>query len=181
MDRLGDTFRWKSENVSTAEVSEVLGLFPGIIEANVYGVEVPGHDGRAGCAALYLDPAVSGTFDFNALLKHCRAKLPKYAVPVFVRVLGSFTTMHNNKQNKVPLRNDGIDLRKVGERAEKEARERGEKVEGGEVVVDKFYWCPYALGHPRVAGMEDEEGYVSYGMEDWDGLREAALKGGARL
>ncbi|KAF2190471.1 acetyl-CoA synthetase-like protein [Zopfia rhizophila CBS 207.26] len=165
LDRLGDTFRWKSENVSTAEVSEVLGHYPGIVEANVYGVEVPGHDGRAGCAALYIDPAHLSTFDFNALLSHARSKLPKYAVPVFIRVLSNLTTMHNNKQNKVPLRNDGIDLRKVIERADKEAEEKG--TEKGR--YDRFLWCPFALGNPK-AGMEDERGYVEYDMQDWDGL-----------
>jgi acyl-CoA synthetase (AMP-forming)/AMP-acid ligase II len=69
LDRLGDTFRWKGENVSTAEVAEVLGKFPGVIEANVYGVSLPSHDGRAGCAAVYIDPNVTKSFDFAALLR----------------------------------------------------------------------------------------------------------------
>merc|ERR1712113_762305 len=56
VDRIGDTFRWKGENVSTMEVSEVLSSFPGVVDANVYGAEVPGKDGRACMVALTLEP-----------------------------------------------------------------------------------------------------------------------------
>ncbi|KAF2873267.1 hypothetical protein BDV95DRAFT_569267 [Massariosphaeria phaeospora] len=168
LDRLGDTFRWKSENVSTAEVSEVIGNFPGVVEANVYGVLVPGHDGRAGCAAIYIDPAHQATFDFNALLAHARQKLPKYAVPVFIRVLSSITTMHNNKQNKVPLRNDGIDLRKLQERTDKETQEKGLSKE--EVKYDTMLWCPASLSTTKGAVLDDK-GYVPYTMADWDALQ----------
>lgn len=115
LDRLGDTFRWKSENVSTAEVAERLGRFPGILEANVYGVEVPNHDGRAGCAALYIRPEEREGFDWKGLLKFAREGLPRYAVPVFIRVIQHATTMHNNKQNKVPLRKEGVDHVKIAE------------------------------------------------------------------
>lgn len=70
LDRLGDTFRWKGENVSTAEVSECLGRYPGVVDANVYGVQVPNHDGRAGCAALMLNPEVAQAFDLAGLLRY---------------------------------------------------------------------------------------------------------------
>ena len=131
MDRLGDTFRWKGENVSTAEVAEVLGKIPGVVEANVYGVTLPTHDGRAGCAAVYLDPNHKKSFDFAGLLKYVfylpallaktsanvgrysRTHLPKYAVPVFIRLVREMTPIHNNKQNKVPLREEGVDPTKV--------------------------------------------------------------------
>ena len=109
MDRLGDTFRWKSENVSTAEVGEALGRFPGVVEANVYGVLLPHHDGKAGCAAIYIDPANRDSFNWTGLLQFARKELPKYAVPVFIRVVKKMTPFHNNKQNKVPLRNEGVD------------------------------------------------------------------------
>ncbi|TKA27551.1 hypothetical protein B0A50_04381 [Salinomyces thailandicus] len=113
LDRLGDTFRWKSENVSTAEVAEVLGRFPDIVEANVYGVEIPGHDGRAGCAAIFIPHERRGAFDWVGLLAHARKHLPRYAVPVFLRVVEKQTAMHNNKQNKVPLRKEGVEHGKI--------------------------------------------------------------------
>ena len=174
IDRLGDTFRWKSENVSTAEVSEVLGSFPGILEANVYGVQVPGHDGRAGCAAILLMPDQADSFDFHALLKHAQSKLPRYAVPVFLRVQKRQTTMHNNKQNKVPLRNDGIDIRKIMERADREAKEDGRE----EGTYDTLYWHHPALRQGKGKGGDEgwasEVGYDVFTMEDWDHLRGTA-------
>ncbi|KAI1189736.1 fatty acid transporter [Nemania serpens] len=108
LDRLGDTFRWKGENVSTAEVSEVLGRYPGVSEATVYGVSLPGHDGKAGMAAIYNQPEVSD-FDYKGLLRHARAHLPKYAVPIFLRQLVTRSATHNNKQDKVPLKKAGFD------------------------------------------------------------------------
>lgn len=113
MDRLGDTFRWKGENVSTAEVGEVLGSFPGVVEANVYGVQLPNHDGRAGAAAIYVEPANKESFDTSALLAHARKHLPKYAVPIFIRYIAVISASHNNKQNKQPLKAEGVDPDKV--------------------------------------------------------------------
>src|SRR5204862_796657 len=66
VDRIGDTFRWKGENVSTNDVAEALNVVPGVKEANVYGVAVPGHDGRAGMAALVAGPG----FDITDLAKN---------------------------------------------------------------------------------------------------------------
>ncbi|GAA5909166.1 hypothetical protein JCM6882_001208, partial [Rhodosporidiobolus microsporus] len=103
-DRLGDTFRWRSENVSTTEVAEKLGAVVG--EANVYGVLVPGHDGRAGCAAI---PASAGTVDFDKLATHVQKTLPKYAQPLFVRLVPELESTGTSKQTKVALRNEGVD------------------------------------------------------------------------
>lgn len=113
MDRLGDTYRWKSENVSTAEVSEAIGRFPGIHDANVYGVLVPRHDGRAGCAALFFD-GEEKNFDFGALLMHLKAMLPAYAIPVFLRIVKKAAVTVNLKQSKVGLREEGIELGMFG-------------------------------------------------------------------
>ncbi|KXJ97227.1 long-chain fatty acid transporter-like protein [Microdochium bolleyi] len=113
MDRLGDTFRWKGENVSTAEVSQVLGQYPGVSEAIVYGVSLPNHDGKAGMASIFLDESVQN-FDYAGLLKHTRKHLPKYAVPLFIRHIKTRAATHNNKQDKAPLRKAGIDHSQVG-------------------------------------------------------------------
>jgi acyl-CoA synthetase (AMP-forming)/AMP-acid ligase II len=151
MDRLGDTYRWKSENVSTAEVGDVLGHFPGVLEANVYGVEVPRHEGRAGCAAVAIGAGGSDGLDWTALAKYAHSRLPRYAVPVFIRVMGGKvgeTATHNNKQNKVPYRQEGVD-----------PKLRGSKVPGG--GGDVVYWLPNRAS-----------GYVPFTDQDWNGIVE---------
>jgi len=112
-DRIGDTFRWKSENVSTAEVSEVLGTHPSILEANVYGVEVPHHDGRAGCAAVLIAGDVNKAL-LDGVADHAKRKLPKFSIPVFLRVVSEHKTTGNNKQQKAVLRSEGVEPGKVG-------------------------------------------------------------------
>lgn len=113
-DRIGDTFRWKSENVSTTEVSEALGSHPRVIEANVYGVEIPGHDGRAGCAAVLFQGPVDQTL-LDDIAIHAKTRLPKYAVPNFLRVVKTVTATGNNKQQKAVLRSDGVQPSKGGD------------------------------------------------------------------
>ena len=110
VDRVGDTFRWKSENVSTAEVSQAIGSHPKITEANVYGVQIPGFDGRAGCAALVLTDGQ--TFDSNLskeLALHASKQLPLYAVPLFLRIMKRVEVTGTLKHQKVALRNEGVD------------------------------------------------------------------------
>ena len=146
IDRLGDTFRWKSENVSTAEVAEAIGRYPGVYEANVYGVEVPGYEGKAGCAALTLAPEQQENFNWRGLATHVRKQLPGYAVPVFLRVLDGEVggaASHNNKQNKVALRAEGVDPSK-----------KGSKVPGGE--GNQIYWIS-----PK------SDRYVRFQEKDW--------------
>lgn len=116
-DRIGDTFRWKSENVSTAEVSEALGSHRRVLEANVYGVEIPNHDGRAGCAAILFDTPAAGADErlMEELAKHVEKRLPRYAVPVFVRVVREVTATGNNKMQKAQLRSEGVEPGRLGE------------------------------------------------------------------
>ncbi|OAA36831.1 AMP-dependent synthetase/ligase [Metarhizium rileyi] len=111
MDRIGDTFRWKSENVSTVEVSEAVGRHPSVREANVYGVELPHHDGRAGCVAIAFDKTPDETV-FRSLASHVKSTLPRYAQPLFLRVLrevgGAAQTTGTMKQQKHLLRLAGV-------------------------------------------------------------------------
>lgn len=104
VDRIGDTFRWKGENVSTTEVAEALSVFPGVLECNVYGAAIPGKDGRACMAAMVLDDSV----DLDGLLKHARKELPSYAVPLFIRKLPEIEITGTFKHRKVTLRKEGF-------------------------------------------------------------------------
>ncbi len=105
VDRIGDTFRWRGENVSTAEVAEVLMGAPGVAEATVYGAAVPNGDGRAGMAAL-----VTGAgFDVATLRGHLATRLPAYARPVFLRVMAGIAATDTFKPLKAPLVRDGFD------------------------------------------------------------------------
>ncbi|KAI9656637.1 MAG: hypothetical protein M1831_004547 [Alyxoria varia] len=189
IDRLGDTFRWKGENVATAEVGSVVGEFEGVLEANVYGVVVPGHDGRAGCAAVFLrtpttapkpsaddvtggdggndtEAAAKGkdaidtavrTFDWRGLHAHLRRKLPAYAIPVFIRIVGAGDgteirpSMHNNKQDKKPLRDEGVE---VG------------RIEGS---GDRLMWLPPGRG-------DGGDGYVEFTGKEFEGVVQGRAK-----
>ncbi len=111
VDRVGDTFRWKSENVSTTEVEAALSSFPGIEHAIVYGVEVPHNDGRAGMAAIV--PA--GEVDLGKLSAHLAAALPSYARPLFLRLKRETETTGTFKYRKVDLVEEGYDPAKVSE------------------------------------------------------------------
>lgn len=110
VDRMGDTFRWKGENVSTSEVEQVLMTAPGVETAIVYGVPVPGQDGKAGMAALVVD----GKFDAKTFSDHVESKLPGYAQPVFVRLMKAVETTGTFKFRKADLVADGFDPEKAG-------------------------------------------------------------------
>jgi acyl-CoA synthetase (AMP-forming)/AMP-acid ligase II len=120
VDRIGDTFRWKAENVSTAEVSEAVGKHPAVAEANVYGVSVPGHDGRAGCAAVVFEQGVGEVNDklLQELAQHVKKELPAFAVPVWIRVTREMQLTGTNKQQKVELQKEGIDPQVMGEKGD---------------------------------------------------------------
>ncbi|XP_062869934.1 long-chain fatty acid transport protein 6 [Trichomycterus rosablanca] len=105
-DRIGDTFRWKGENVATTEVSEVLGCLDFLQDVNVYGVTVPGYEGRAGMAAVVLKEGHE--LDGECLYSHLIQNLPAYAWPWFVRVQNSLDVTETFKQQKKKLVEDGF-------------------------------------------------------------------------
>jgi acyl-CoA synthetase (AMP-forming)/AMP-acid ligase II len=151
-DRIGDTFRWKSENVSTAEVAEILGNHPDVLEANVYGVLLPHHDGRAGCAAIVLKDPVTGGVSvaepsekiLESLAIHVLSNLPRYAVPLFLRVTTQLQATGNNKQQKHVLRVEGVDPSRVP-------------------ATDRLYWL-------------QGNKYVPFGQQDWGRLNAAQVR-----
>lgn len=107
VDRIGDTYRWKGENVATSEVSEALTAFAGVKEASVYGVPVPGLDGKAGMAAIVADDPAR--FDFEAFFAHCAARLADFARPVFLRLSHHLDVTGTYKPRKIVAIAEGFD------------------------------------------------------------------------
>ena len=105
VDRIGDTFRWKGENVSTGEVEQRLAEAPGVREVIAYGVQVPGHDGKAGMVAVVPE----GRFNAKAFADYADQELPTYARPVFVRLIKAVDTTGTFKYRKVDLVAEGYD------------------------------------------------------------------------
>ncbi len=156
VDRMGDTFRWKAENVSTAEVSEAMGRHEAVDEANVYGVQVPRHDGRAGCAAVVLkssatvasgsDMALPTEQTLRSLATHMKKELPSFAVPIWLRITREMQTTGTNKQQKMHLQKDGVDLSAAaasgdvlywlsGDTYRKFTKRDYERIEGGDIKL----------------------------------------------
>ncbi|KAF2447431.1 acetyl-CoA synthetase-like protein [Karstenula rhodostoma CBS 690.94] len=142
VDRLGDTFRWKSENVSTNEVADAMGRHPQVAESNVYGVSIPGYDGRAATASIVLADGVSlSNFDSKGLAEHARAMLPGYAIPLFLRITPALEYTGTLKIQKGRLKREGVDP---------------DLVTGD----DHLYWLP-----------QGSECYVPYEQEDWESIK----------
>jgi fatty-acyl-CoA synthase len=109
VDRIGDTYRWKGENVSTTEVAEAISRYPGIAEVNVYGVSVDKLDGRAGMAAI----TPGENFELQGLRQFLARELPAYARPLFIRLQPAIETTGTFKYRKVDLVRDGFDPAKT--------------------------------------------------------------------
>jgi acyl-CoA synthetase (AMP-forming)/AMP-acid ligase II len=150
VDRLGDTYRWHSENVSTNEVADTLGSFPQIAETNVYGVLVPHADGRAGCAAIVptadVKPDLSN-FDLAALAEHALSRMPRYAVPIWVRVVRELEYTGTMKLQKGRLRGEGVDPAVVA------------------LTGDRLFWL-------RPGG----RAYEPFGEKEWTEVKEGRVR-----
>ncbi|MHA2398866.1 MAG: long-chain-acyl-CoA synthetase [Promethearchaeota archaeon] len=114
VDRLGDTFRWKGHNISTTEVEKVINKFDQVLFSTVYGVKIPGTDGRAGMAAIVPSTSVED-FNLKELCDLLKKNLPAYGVPIFLRLKSELTTTATFKLKKVKLKKEGFDLRKIDE------------------------------------------------------------------
>jgi acyl-CoA synthetase (AMP-forming)/AMP-acid ligase II len=107
VDRLGDTFRWKSENVSTTQVSNVVNRYGQMEDVNVYGVQIPGMEGRCGMAAIKL---LGGeVIDWAKLGAYVCEQLPPYARPYFIRLRDTIDATNSFKQVKTQLQKEGFD------------------------------------------------------------------------
>jgi len=112
VDRLGDTFRWKGENVSTSEVEDIISSFNQVEHASVYGVEIPKTNGRAGMASIITAQSCDN-FDFEGLLSVLNANLPQYAIPKFVRFLCELSTTSTFKIQKSEMKKEAFDIKKI--------------------------------------------------------------------
>lgn len=114
VDRLGDTFRWKGENVSTTEVENIMHGFPGFEDAVVYGVEIPNTNGRAGMVSL-TPAAETKDLKLEALLSYMKAEMPAYAIPLFIRIKPAMETTATFKYKKSDLKKEGFDPSLISE------------------------------------------------------------------
>jgi len=110
VDRIGDTYRWKGQNVATTEISKVIGKFKGIGEANCYGVPVPGHDGKCGMVAILRSEE---ELNFKDLYSYSINNLTNYQVPCFLRIQTQFNNTGTFKYKKTDLVKDGFDISKT--------------------------------------------------------------------
>lgn len=112
-DRTGDTFRWKGENVSTSEVEAIISNVVSYKDCIVYGVEIPGLEGKAGMAAIYDEKA---TLDINKLSVDLKEHLATYAVPRFIRILSKIDLTGTFKLKKKDLVDEGYNPNRIGDK-----------------------------------------------------------------
>jgi fatty-acyl-CoA synthase len=138
VDRLGDTFRWKGENVASTEVAETIGACPGVAAVVVFGLKIPGTDGRAGMAAI----TTEADFSFHKLRTHLKENLPSYAQPIFVRVCQSLEMTGTFKLSKARLAAEGYRAECIG----------GDSMWFNHHAQDQFIRCDAGIIHRIESG-----------------------------
>ncbi|MFX1572497.1 MAG: long-chain-acyl-CoA synthetase [Promethearchaeota archaeon] len=113
VDRLGDTFRWKGENVSTEEVESIINTFEQIDMCSVYGVIIPHTEGRAGMVSVH--KSTDREIDLNALLNFLQKNIPHYAIPKFVRIVNEFSFTATFKIKKITLKKEGYNIKEIND------------------------------------------------------------------
>ncbi|RWS27787.1 Long-chain fatty acid transport protein 1-like protein, partial [Leptotrombidium deliense] len=113
-DRLGDTFRWKGENVSTSQVEDVVRNILRIVDCVVYGVKIPNTDGRAGMLAVVTNDS-SALSNLEHFYKQLSKQLPKYAIPAFIRIVSNVEMTGTFKFSKVQLKNEAFDVNLISD------------------------------------------------------------------
>lgn len=136
IDRIGDTYRWKSENVSTAVVSEVIGNCENVQEVNVYGVSIPYHEGKAGMAVISADVLL----DFENIYKKLKSELPHFAIPVFLRIKDKIETTGTFKYTKRDLVSEGYNIN---------------------IVSDPIYWLDIKDGKYNIMNIDNYDNIMS--------------------
>eukprot|EP01091_Cochliopodium_minus_P015063 TRINITY_DN5264_c0_g1_i1.p1 TRINITY_DN5264_c0_g1~~TRINITY_DN5264_c0_g1_i1.p1 ORF type:complete len:304 (+),score=102.83 TRINITY_DN5264_c0_g1_i1:230-1141(+) len=111
IDRVGDTFRWKGENVSTMEVASELFKFGQIKEINVFGVQIPNTDGR--CGMMVVSGLDTSSFPFDKFLSFAKENLPLYAIPYFIRISDEMLVTSTFKHKKVEYRKEGFNINNI--------------------------------------------------------------------
>jgi len=143
VDRVGDTFRWKGENVATGEVEAALSGIDAVQACTVYGVEVPGRSGRAGMAAVVWD-GEAGSAAADAIGEVLGSELPAYAVPVFLRFVSGLATTGTFKIKKTELKRQGF------EPAGAEAGSLFVKLSQGYMPLDEALYARVVAGEERL-------------------------------
>lgn len=134
VDRIGDTFRWKGENVSTTEVASILSRCRGVLDAAVYGVKVPGTEGRAGMAAL----VVGATFDIDEFRRQVAIRLPRYARPLLLRIVPTLNRTGTFKLQTRKLADQGCDPRLIDDAIYFDSQADGRYVTLDGTLLDHF-------------------------------------------
>ena len=148
VDRIGDTFRWKGENVATSEVSEAICAFPGVKHANVYGVAIPATEGRAGMATLVTEDEL----DLAGFRQHLMSRLPPYARPLFLRIRKNMDLTGTFKYSKTDLVRQGFDPAASNDASISTTWNRAHSLRSTRNCMTAFKWAAFASRQLRCWG-----------------------------